>query len=201
MTEFLVLDGILLLLLVVTSLTVLRLADLLSATILLALYSLLMALVWLNLDAVDVAFTEAAVGGGISTILLIGVIVVVGSEEKKRQGSHALPLLIVTLTTAALIYGTLDMPRFGDPKAPAQNHVRPEYVAQTVEKTATKPTSNSAPAKENYFHGHVPNLVTSVIVNYRGYDTLFEVAVIFTAGMGLILLLRGRRPGGTGDHR
>ena len=70
----------------------------------------------MNLDAVDVAFTEAAVGGGISTILLIGVIVVVGSEEKKRQGSHALPLLIVTLTTVALIYGTLDMPRFGDPK-------------------------------------------------------------------------------------
>ncbi len=201
MTEFLVLDGILLLLLVVTSLTVLRLADLLSATILLALYSLLMALVWLNLDAVDVAFTEAAVGGGISTILLIGVIVVVGSEEKKRQGSHALPLLIVTLTTAALIYGTLDMPPFGDPKAPAQIHVRPEYVTQTVEKTATKPAANGAPTKENYFHGHVPNLVTSVIVNYRAYDTLFEVAVIFTAGMALILLLRGRPPGGAGGHR
>ncbi len=201
MTEFLVLDGILLLLLVVTSLTVLRLADLLSATILLGLYSLLMALVWLNLDAVDVAFTEAAVGGGISTILLIGVIVSVGSKEKKGQGSYALPLLIVVLTMAALIYGTLDMPPFGDPKAPTQTHVSPEYVAQTVEKTATKPTSNDASARANYFHGHVPNLVTSVIVNYRGYDTLFEVAVIFTAGIGLILLLRGRRSGSPGDHR
>ncbi len=201
MTEFLVLDGILLLLLVVTSVTVVRLANLFAATILLALYSLLMALVWLNLDAVDVAFTEAAVGGGISTILLIGVIVIVGTEEKKSQGSHALPLLIVTLTMGALIYGTLDMPHFGDPKAPPQTHVRPEYVAQTVEKTATKPVPNDTPAKENYFHGHVPNLVTSVIVNYRGYDTLFEVAVIFIAGISLILLLRGRRPGGTGDQR
>ncbi len=201
MTKFLLLDGILLLLLVVTSLTVVRLANLFSATIMLGLYSLLMALVWLNLDAVDVAFTEAAVGAGISTILLIGVIVLVGAEEKKSQESHALPLLIVTLTTAALIYGTLDMPRFGDPKAPTQTHVRQEYVAQTVEKTTTKRAPNDAPAKENYFHGHVPNLVTSVIVNYRGYDTLFEVAVIFTAGIGLILLLRGRRPGGAGDHR
>jgi multicomponent Na+:H+ antiporter subunit B len=155
----------------------------------------------LNLDAVDVAFTEAAVGGGISTILLIGVIVVVGSEEKKRQGSHALPLLLVTLTTAPLIYGTLDMPPFGDPKAPPQTHLRPEYTAQTVEKIATKPAPNGAPAKEDYFHGHVPNLVTSVIVNYRGYDTLFEVAVIFTAGIALILLLRGRGAGGAGDHR
>ncbi len=62
MTKFLVLDGILLLLLVVTSLTVVRLANLFSATIMLGLYSLLMALVWLNLDAVDFAFTEAAVG-------------------------------------------------------------------------------------------------------------------------------------------
>ena len=49
--------------------------------------------------------------------------------------------------------------------------------------------------QENYFHGHVPNLVTSVIVNYRAYDTLFEVAVIFTAGISLILLLRSIQSG------
>jgi multicomponent Na+:H+ antiporter subunit B len=168
MTKFLVLDGILLLLLVVTSLTVVRLANLFSATIMLGLYSLLMALVWLNLDAVDVAFTEAAVGGGISTILLIGVIVSVGSEEKKSEESHALPLLIVTLTTAALIYGTLDMPPFGDPKAPPQVHVRQEYVAQTVEKTGTKPTPNNAPAKENYFHGRNGSHLTVAGSSARG---------------------------------
>ena len=200
MTEFLILDGIFLLLLVVTSLAVLKVGDLFSSTILLALYSLLMALVWLNLDAVDVAFTEAAVGGGISTILLIGVIVVVGPEEKRIRGSNALPLLAVALTTAALIYGTLDMPPFGNPKAPPQVHVRPEYVAQTVEKTVTNTATNNTSAKKNYFHGHVPNLVTSVIVNYRAFDTLFEVGVIFTAGVGLILLLRGRGFGGSGGH-
>ncbi len=200
MTEFLILDGIFLLLLVVTSLAVLKVGDLLSSTILLALYSLLMALVWLNLDAVDVAFTEAAVGGGISTILLIGVIVLVGPEEKRIRGSNALPLLAVVLTTAALIYGTLDMPPFGNPKVPPQVHVRPEYVAQTVEKITSKPIPASTSTEKNYFHGHVPNLVTSVIVNYRAFDTLFEVAVIFTAGLGLILLLRGRGSGGSGGH-
>ncbi len=200
MTEFLILDGIFLLLLVVTSLMVLKVGDLFSSTILLALYSLLMALVWLNLDAVDVAFTEAAVGGGISTILLIGVIILVGPEEKKNRGSYALPLLVAVLTTAALIYGTLDMPSFGNPKAPPQIHVRPEYVAQTVKKTTSKPNSAGPSADQNYFHGHVPNLVTSVIVNYRAFDTLFEVAVIFTAGLGLILLLRGRGSGGSGGH-
>jgi multicomponent Na+:H+ antiporter subunit B len=84
------------------------------------------------------------------------------------------------------------MPHVGDPEAPAQTHIVPEYIAQTVEKDLKEQGSTVEAAHGNYFHGHVPNLVTSVIVNYRAYDTLFEVAVIFTAGLSLILLLRGR---------
>lgn len=195
MSEFLLIDSFLLFLLIVTSLAVLMMRNLIAATLLMSLYSLLMALVWLNLDAADVAFTEAAVGSGIQTILLIGAMVIVGSEEKKVKGVNWPALLIVGLTTAALIYGTLDMPRFGDPNAPAQLHIVPEYISQTVRKNVIEPEKKFAPSQSNYFNGHVPNLVTSVIVNYRGYDTLFEVAVIFTAGISLILLLRRRRFG------
>jgi len=72
-----------------------------------------------------------------------------------------------------LIYGTLDMPRFGDPQAPPHQHVAPHYIAHTMDET------------------RVPNFVTAVLASYRGYDTLFETAVIYTAGLGLILLLRG----------
>ena len=39
----------------------------------------------------------------------------------------------------------------------------------------------------------VPNVVTSVLADYRGYDTLGETTVIFTAGIGVLLLLKGRR--------
>lgn len=189
MLDFLLIDGILLFLATLAALAVVRMRSLFAATMMLSIYSLLMALVWLNLDAVDVAFTEAAVGAGISTILLIGALVLVGSREASHRGIHWPALVIVVLTAAALIYGTLDMPALGDPQAPVHTHpIAPGYIRQDVKKT-------DSPGGEagNYFHGHVPNMVTAVIVTYRAYDTMFEIAVIFTAGMGMILLLRGRR--------
>ncbi|HXV81700.1 MAG TPA: hydrogenase subunit MbhD domain-containing protein [Candidatus Binatia bacterium] len=194
--EFYLLDVVLLLLLVVTSITVFVLRNLLASTMVLSLYSLLMAVVWLNLDAADVALTEAAVGAGIATVLLIGALVVVGAEERKHPRIRWPALMVVALTTAALVYGTFDMPPFGAASAPAQTHVAPEYITQSVPKLhlgdRRSPNNADGHLKSDNFHGHVPNLVTSVIVNYRAYDTLFEVAVIFTAGVSLILLL-GRR--------
>lgn len=202
-TEFLLLDVILLFLLIVTSITVFVLRNLFAATMVLSSYSLLLSVVWLNLDAADVALTEAAVGAGIATVLLIGALVVVGPEERKHPRFHWRALALVTLTTAALVYGSFDLPRFGAASAPAQTHVAPEYISQSVEKLnaddhgAEKVSDGHAKGKSDNFHGHVPNLVTSVIVNYRAYDTLFEVAVIFTAGISLILLLgRGVRERG-----
>ncbi len=201
MSEFLLLDIILLFLLVVTAVSVFIIRNLFAATMVLSLYSLVMSVVWLNLDAADVALTEAAVGAGIATVLLIGALVVVGTETRKYPRIHWPALLLVLLTTAALVYGTLDMPRFGDPFAPAHNHVAPEYISQTVEKLHadehTAPDEGHNEIEFDNFHGHVPNLVTSVIVNYRAYDTLFEVSVIFTAGLGLILLV-GRPRSETG---
>jgi len=89
-------------------------------------------------------------------------------------------LKILSLITAAfvgvvLIYGTLDMPEWGDPYSPASTHVSPYYLQHSLEHTAT------------------PNVVTSILADYRGYDTLGETTVIFTAGMACILLLRRRR--------
>lgn len=207
MTEFLVLDVVLLFLLIVTAVGVFVIRDLFAATMVFSLYSLLMAVVWLNLDAADVALTEAAVGAGIATVLLIGALVAVGAQQKQHALIHWPALVLVALTTAALVYGTFDMPPLGDPTAPAQTHVAPEYITQTVEKlhgqkhtetTAGHDETGGHDEKESdNFHGHVPNLVTSVIVNYRAYDTLYEVAVIFTAGIGVILLI-GRRRGEEG---
>lgn len=85
------------------------------------------------------------------------------------------PFLIVLLTGGLLIYGTKEMPPWGDPKAPASLHVSPRYIEKTVEETAT------------------PDMVTSVLADYRGYDTLGETTVIFTAGLSCLLLLRKDR--------
>jgi multicomponent Na+:H+ antiporter subunit B len=87
----------------------------------------------------------------------------------------ALSFITAIVVGAALIYGTLDMPKWGDPNSPASSHVSPYYLHNSLEQTAT------------------PNVVTSVLADYRGYDTLGETTVIFTAGMACILLLRRSR--------
>ncbi len=83
-----------------------------------------------------------------------------------------LAFIVVIITGALLIYATVDMPDWADPYSPASTHVSPRYIEKTVEETAT------------------PNMVTSVLADYRGYDTLGETTVIFTAAVCCILLLR-----------
>lgn len=85
---------------------------------------------------------------------------------------RAIALLSVLAVGAFLFYGTFEFPAWGDPQAPAARHVSPYYIEHTVEDTA------------------VPNVVTSVLADYRGYDTMFETSVIFAAGIACLLLVR-----------
>jgi multicomponent Na+:H+ antiporter subunit B len=182
MIEFI--DVVLLVLLAATAVAVVLTRNLLAAVILAGIFSLLSAGLFTVMDAVDVAFTEAAVGAGISTVLLIGTLALTTREEAKSSRRSPLPLLAVLATGAVLIYGTLDMPRFGDPEAPVHTHVAPEYLKDSV------PHAGGSAARVD-----VENIVTSVLASYRGYDTLGETTVIFAAGVGVLLLLKGTRPG------
>ena len=167
-------------LLVVAGITIVRMRSLFAAAMLTSIYSLLSASLFVVLDAVDVALTEAAVGAGFSTILLLVAISLTTDREKAPRHRPILPLFVVVATGAALVYGTLDMPRYGDPDAPVHRRAASEYIHDTPEDI------------------DVPNVVTSVLASYRGYDTLGEVAVIFTAGVGVLVLMGGRarrRPG------
>jgi multicomponent Na+:H+ antiporter subunit B len=254
-TAVVLIDTLLLLLVTVAAVAIIEVRNLYASAMLTSVYSLLMALVWVNMHSMDVAFTEAAVGGGISTILLIGTLVHTAREEKPlKKRVHWRALFLTALCGGALIYGTFDMPRFGDPKAPIHHFRVPEMMAQTVgfvngtrgkqappegfdpteyrsfngevasvpadpTDTAWRETSMLAqhgimlpkvvghamhpaehPADGGHhthppddFNGHVPNSVTSLLAAYRGYDTMFETTVIFTAGMSLIMLLRRPR--------
>ena len=168
--------------LAVTAFGMVRLRNLFAVAMLAGIYSLLSAGLFVVLDAVDVAFTEAAVGAGITMILMLGTLALTTREEKRSARRTILPLLAVAMTGAALIYGTLDMPAFGDPTAPVHQHVAPRYLAAT-------PTEIG-----------IPNVVTAVLASYRGYDTLGEVTVIFTAGIGVMILLGiSRRAGRSGS--
>ena len=164
-------DIILLALMVITAILASRLRDLFMAVMILGIFSLLSASMFTLLDAVDVAFTEAAVGAGVSTVLMLGTLSLTTREEKPQERSNVMALIIVVLTGAALVYGTFDMPAFGDPNTPVHQHVAQHYIKESGKEIG------------------VPNIVTSVLASYRGYDTLGETVVVFTAGIGVLALI------------
>ena len=174
------LDIILLVFLVATTFVIFRLRDLFAAVMLMGIFSLLSAALFTVLDAVDVAFTEAAVGAGISTVLMLRTLALTTSRAEPRFNRPRVgPLLAVTAIGAVLVYGTFDMPRFGDPDAPIHNYMAPRFV-------------QDLPGEEDEVGEiGVPNIVTAVLASYRGYDTFGETTVIFTAGIGVLLLLGG----------
>ncbi|AWB66431.1 cation:proton antiporter [Saccharobesus litoralis] len=173
MAEFI--DLVLLAMLALTALRVIFLKDLFAVVMLFGIYSFLSALIFVSLDAVDVAFTEASVGAGISTVLMLGTLALTGRTEKENKRSSVLPLLVVCVTGAALIYGTLDMPPFGHPDNPVHEHVAPRYIEESPKEVG------------------LPNMVTSVLASYRGFDTLGETVVVFSAAIGVLALLGVRR--------
>ena len=148
--------------------------NLFGVVVLFGIYSFLMATVLVALDAVDVAMTEAAVGAGISTVLLLGALHLTGGTEAKPARRPWVPLALAIAVGAVLVYGMLGLPEFSDPQAPIHAHVVPRYLGDALKETG------------------VPNVVTAVLASYRGYDTLGETVVVFTAGVGVIALLRRR---------
>ena len=155
--------------------------NLFAVVVLAGIYSFLMASVLIVLDAVDVAMTEASVGAGVSTVVLLGTLHLVRTIEYPSKRSALIPMLVAGVTGAALVWGTIGLSPFGTADNAINTHVAPKYLADSVKETL------------------VPNVVTSTLADYRGYDTLGETTVIFTAGIGVMLLLKGRRrrsPGG-----
>lgn len=189
---------VLLMLMGATAIAVLRLRSMFAVAMLTGFYSFLAASIFVVLDAVDVAFTEAAVGAGISTVLVLAVLALTREREKIPLRRPVVPLLVVSITGVVLLLATPEMPAFGDPSAPPNRHVVPRYLADNVPQYSP----------ENEVEVGVPNVVTTVLASYRGYDTLGEVTVIFTAGIAVMMLIgsrrrsgknTGQRPGEDGD--
>ena len=161
--------------LIITAASVVTTKSLFAIVALSGVFSLLSAMLFIRMDAVDVAFTEAAVGAGISTVLMLGTLALTSRTERGPKKTQILPIFVVVLTGALLMYGTLDMPNYGSNETPAQTHLSAKYLAQSPHDIG------------------IPNVVTAILASYRGFDTLGEVAVVFTAGVGVILLLSGLR--------
>lgn len=173
MSILLGIDVILLLLLLITAIAIVQLKDLFATVMLSGIFGLLSASFFVAMDAVDVAFTEAAVGAGVFPLLLLAVLASVGRYENNSRKLKILPLLLAAFTAATLLVAVQQMPPFGSADAPAQQHVAVRYI-------------EDSPAEIG-----IPNMVTSVLASYRGFDTLGEVLVIFTAAVGVMAILIG----------
>jgi len=175
MSELLV--AILLAVAVVLGLIAVRAADLLLAVIALGAYGFVMALIWAAIGAVDVAFTEAVVGAGATTVLMLAALLRTSRRRSPLPSRlRWVALAVVVAVGMALVSTTTALAPWGDPASPPATHVSARYLTRTVAETAT------------------PNAVTSVLADYRGYDTLIETVVILTAGLGCWLLLQRDRP-------
>ena len=153
------------------------LRDVLAAIIVFGAYSLGMAIIYTLLLAPDVAMTEAAIGAGVTTILLLLTIAKTTrpSTDKLFEPINVPALLVVG--AFVLVLGTQLLPEMyavGDSEAPVWSNpeVTQAYLEQTYEDTG------------------VQNAVTSVLAAYRGFDTFGEAVVVFAAGIATLLVLK-----------
>ena len=169
--NFLIINFFLISILLLTTFYIFKTTSLISIVALTGIFTLVCAAIYVNLDAVDVAFTEAAVGSGISTILMVMAVAKL-PEGKKNQLLNLFPSIILSISIVIVLMLIIaNLPLLGDPNAPIHLHVTPECI------------------KESKSIFHIPNVVTNILASYRGFDTLGETIVIFTAGLGVIVLL------------
>jgi multicomponent Na+:H+ antiporter subunit B len=169
-------------LLAVTAIGVAIVRDLFGLTVLLSIYSGLLAVVFAMLGAADVAFTEAVVGAGVSTALLVALLrhvrpsmaAVAGSRPPASPDRRWLAAAAAIGLSVIMLHGAHALPEFGDPAAPAQQ-LAAEYIGRAMADT------------------HTPNVVTAVLADYRGFDTLIETAVVLTGALACLLVLRQGR--------
>jgi multisubunit Na+/H+ antiporter MnhB subunit len=154
-----------------------------NAVVLYIAFGLLMALVWVRLEAPDLALAEAAIGAGITGALLLDAAGQLGTERRdpgRRFGSLALAAVLVGV--GGILVGAL-VPLGG--RTPGLR----------------------APILGSLEEAGVSHAVTAVLLNYRAYDTWLEVGVLLVAALGVIALRRGealgqspsREPGGVAE--
>ena len=173
-------EASLLIFVLATALAVAALRDVLSAIIAFAAYSLGLALIWVFLQAPDVALTEAAIGAGVTSVLFL---LTITKTVRPVEDLTALTkvnwsgVAVVGLLAVLLLYTVPEIPAIGDPDAVAVSYAE---VSQYYLENAYKET-------------HVENVVTAVLASYRGFDTFGEAVVVFGAGVAVLAVLKEER--------
>jgi multicomponent Na+:H+ antiporter subunit B len=161
-------------LLMIISLNIIFLKNTFSVIVNTSLVSLLSVIFYIIMDAVDVAFTETAVGVGISGAILLSTLSLTKNSDSKTSYSNYFKFFVficLFLIGIIIIQALLSAPEFMSQNAPYNNDIYIKYIS------------------ESYNLYHIPNFVTIILGSYRGYDTLGETTVIFTAALGVYIIL------------
>ncbi len=158
MTAWLVFDLVLMATVIWLAWTALAATDTFAAIVLFMALGLVLALAWARLGAPDVALAEAAVGAGVTGALLLRTWAALGSrrEPVSAPAVRAVPA-VLSLAVAGLLFGATLLPQ---PDARLEGVVTASLTESGVE-----------------------NPVTAVLLNFRAYDTLLEVLVLFAAAV------------------
>jgi multicomponent Na+:H+ antiporter subunit B len=81
-------------------------------------------------------------------------------------------LFAVLLAGALMIVSMYDFPSWGDFQSPASLHISKHFIEQSYEETKT------------------PNIVSAILADYRGFDTMLETVVVFAAALACFLIIR-----------
>jgi len=175
MISELIINAFLVSIMLAIAIALLKARTVIYTVLLTSAYSLVAALMFITLDAVDVAFTEASVGAGISTILFLAAMAFLPKKEEKNVTNQAFPALLCLTLGGVLIWCSFDLPEIGLATSPIHQHIVPEYILGSRDDIG------------------IPNIVTSVLASYRGYDTFGETIVVFTAGIAVLAILKNNK--------
>lgn len=171
---------------VFTAVATALLRDVIASIVVFAAFSLGVSIIWVILQAPDVALTEAAVGAGVMSVLLLTTVAkTAGSSDDEALVSVNPRALAVVAVLLLVLLSTLPaLPSVGDPSAPA------------LQKTdGGELTPYGYYVNEAYDETGVENSVTAVLVFYRGFDTFGEGVVVFSAAVGVLIVFGRRRWG------
>jgi multisubunit Na+/H+ antiporter MnhB subunit len=141
-----------------------------SAVVMFLAFGVLLAVVWARLGAPDVALAEAAIGAGVTSALLLDAVAVSPRSGSEPRGGMRRPVVLVGTVLAALaaVGLALVLVGLGPDTSPAPGPS--DLVVERVDESG------------------VAHPVTAVLLNFRSYDTLLEVAVLLVAILAALAL-------------
>jgi multicomponent Na+:H+ antiporter subunit B len=161
---------------ILISIVIAKSKTLLLSIIYLSILSLSLCVLYLFLDAPDVAMTEAALGASLSTVIFINVLKKIDKGEEvalvnARNDFSYSALIICIMVFITFLYSFIDVADFGNQDSAITNGISKYYIDNTKKDVG------------------IDSFVASILASYRGFDTLCETSVIFLSAISVSFIL------------